>query len=112
MPSEWLWVTSAAVSYTHLAWARIMAGKKLICTANMSARAGSMGISTSVSYTHLDVYKRQTLDIALADVMAFGDNDNDVSMLDIVGTPYIMDGAAAPLRSLGLILRIQIYRSR
>ena len=30
--------------------------------------------------------------------MAFGDNYNDVSMLDIVGTPYIMDGSAAPLR--------------
>ena len=27
----------------------------------------------------------KTLDIALADVMAFGDNYNDVSMLDIVG---------------------------
>ncbi len=26
----------------------------------------------------------------------FGDNYNDVSMLDIVGVPYIMDGAAAP----------------
>ena len=30
--------------------------------------------------------------------MAFGDNYNDVSMLDIVGVPYIMDSAAAPLR--------------
>ena len=40
----------------------------------------------------------KTLDIYLADVMAFGDNYNDVSMLDIVGVPYIMDGAAAPLR--------------
>lgn len=40
----------------------------------------------------------KTLDIDLADVMAFGDNYNDVSMLDIVGMPYIMDGAAAPLR--------------
>ncbi len=34
----------------------------------------------------------------IADVMAFGDNYNDVSMLDIVGVPYIMDGSAAPLR--------------
>ena len=42
----------------------------------------------------------KTLDIALADVMAFGDNYNDVSMLDIVGVPYIMDGAAAPLREM------------
>ena len=31
-------------------------------------------------------------------IMAFGDNYNDVSMLDIVGHPYIMDGAAGPLR--------------
>ncbi len=38
------------------------------------------------------------LGIDLTDVMAFGDNYNDVSMLDIVGHPYIMDGAAAPLR--------------
>ena len=38
------------------------------------------------------------LDFDLADVMAFGDNYNDVSMLDIVGHPYIMDGAAGPLR--------------
>ena len=40
----------------------------------------------------------KTLDIDLADMMAFGDNYNDVSMLDIVGVPYIMDGAAAPLQ--------------
>lgn len=31
-------------------------------------------------------------------VMAFGDNYNDTAMLDLVGTPYIMDSAAAPLR--------------
>ena len=36
--------------------------------------------------------------IELAEVMAFGDNYNDVPMLDIVGTPYIMEGASAPLR--------------
>ena len=30
--------------------------------------------------------------------MAFGDNYNDVSMLDIAGTPYIMDATAALLR--------------
>ena len=39
----------------------------------------------------------KTLGIELADVMAFGDNYNDVPMLDIVGTPYI-DGFAVPLR--------------
>ena len=31
--------------------------------------------------------------------MAFGDNYNDITMLDAVGTPYIMDSAAAPLRA-------------
>ena len=30
--------------------------------------------------------------------MAFGDNYNDETMLDVVGVPYIMDNAAAPLR--------------
>ena len=40
----------------------------------------------------------RTLGIDPADVMAFGDNYNDVSMLDIAGTPYIMDATAALLR--------------
>ena len=39
----------------------------------------------------------RTLGIDPADVMAFGDNYNDVPMLDVVGTPYIMASAAAPL---------------
>ena len=30
---------------------------------------------------------------------AFGDNYNDETMLDVVGVPYIMDNAAAPLRA-------------
>lgn len=38
------------------------------------------------------------LGISLGDVMAFGDNYNDVSMLDIVGTPVIMENAPAPLK--------------
>ena len=38
------------------------------------------------------------LGIELAEVMAFGDNYNDVPMLDIVDTPYIMEGASAPQR--------------
>jgi hydroxymethylpyrimidine pyrophosphatase-like HAD family hydrolase len=33
-----------------------------------------------------------------ADVMAFGDNFNDETMLDVVGAPYIMDGADPVLR--------------
>ena len=39
------------------------------------------------------------LGFAHDEVMAFGDNYNDVAMLDLVGTPYIMDSAAAPLRA-------------
>lgn len=38
------------------------------------------------------------LGIDPADVMAFGDNYNDVAMLDLVGHPYIMSTAAAELR--------------
>ena len=41
----------------------------------------------------------RTLGITPAEVMAFGDNFNDTAMLDLVGTPYIMDSAAAPLRA-------------
>lgn len=37
------------------------------------------------------------LGIDLSQVMAFGDNYNDVSMLDIVGHPFIMSGAAEEL---------------
>ena len=39
------------------------------------------------------------LGIDPAQVMAFGDNYNDETMLDVVGVPYIMDNAAAPLRA-------------
>lgn len=39
------------------------------------------------------------MDIDPAQVMAFGDNYNDVPMLDLVGVPYIMESAAEPLRA-------------
>lgn len=38
------------------------------------------------------------LAIAPEDAMAFGDNYNDIPMLDSVGHPYLMRSAAAPLR--------------
>ena len=41
----------------------------------------------------------RALGIDPAGVMAFGDNYNDTAMLDLVGAPYIMDTAAAPLRA-------------
>ena len=37
------------------------------------------------------------LGISPADVMAFGDNFNDVEILDLVGHPYVMDNGAPPL---------------
>lgn len=39
------------------------------------------------------------LGIALSEVMAFGDNYNDLPMLEIVGHPYLMESAAPALRS-------------
>lgn len=38
------------------------------------------------------------LNIAPEDAMAFGDNYNDIPMLDSVGHPYLMSSAAEPLR--------------
>ena len=42
----------------------------------------------------------RSLGIALEDVMAFGDNYNDLPMLDIVGHPYLMENAAKALHPL------------
>lgn len=39
------------------------------------------------------------LEIDLTEVMAFGDNYNDVPMLDLAGRSYLMESAAAPLRA-------------
>jgi len=41
----------------------------------------------------------ETLGIDPAEVWAFGDNYNDVSMLESVGTPWLMESAAEPLRA-------------
>ena len=43
-------------------------------------------------------------DISPNDVMAFGDNGNDVEMLSLVGHPYLMDHADISLRREGLSL--------
>ena len=40
----------------------------------------------------------RALNIDAGDVMAFGDNYNDVPMLDMVGRPYLMASAAEELR--------------
>ena len=39
-----------------------------------------------------------TLGVALSEVAAFGDNYNDLPMLELAGQAYIMENAAAPLR--------------
>ena len=39
------------------------------------------------------------LQIPLRDVAAFGDNYNDVPMLELAGTAYLMEGAAAELKA-------------
>ena len=41
----------------------------------------------------------KVLGVAPDEVLAFGDNYNDTAMLDLVGHPYIMERAAAPLRA-------------
>ena len=41
----------------------------------------------------------KVLGVAPDEVLAFGDNYNDTAMLDLVGYPYIMERAAAPLRA-------------
>lgn len=40
------------------------------------------------------------LQISLDEVMAFGDNYNDVPMLELAGCAYIMDNAPPPLRRI------------
>lgn len=63
------------------------------------AVAGPYWIDTTLANKGTGVQKLcEVLDVAPEEVLAFGDNYNDTAMLDLVGTPYIMDSAAAPLR--------------
>ena len=62
------------------------------------AVAGPFWIDTTLTNKGLGVKSIcRTLGLDFSEVMAFGDNYNDVSMLDIVGYPYIMKTAAEPL---------------
>ena len=64
-----------------------------------AAVAGPYWIDTTLANKGLGVRKIcEAMDFSPGEVMAFGDNYNDVSMLDLVGQPYIMDTAAEPLR--------------
>lgn len=64
------------------------------------AVAGPFWIDTTLANKGTGVQALCTvLGIDPAEVLAFGDNYNDIAMLDLVGTPYIMDSASAPLRA-------------
>lgn len=63
------------------------------------AVAGPYWIDTTLANKGTGVQKLcEVLGVAPEEVLAFGDNYNDTAMLDLVGMPYIMDSAAAPLR--------------
>ena len=65
-----------------------------------AAVAGPFWIDTTLANKGVGVRSLcDVLGIDPADVMAFGDNYNDVAMLDLVGQPYIMQTAAAELRA-------------
>lgn len=62
------------------------------------AVAGPFWIDTTLANKGIGVKSIcKMLEFDLSDVMAFGDNYNDISMLDIVGKPYIMSTASIPL---------------
>ena len=73
---------TAPVSYTHLVNALLVGNAQFIGSLELrnlaKQTADELGIAYKEGVYMGDVYKRQ--------------------MLDIVGVPYIMDGAAAPLR--------------
>lgn len=65
-----------------------------------AAVAGPLWIDTTMANKGLGVQGLcKAFGLEPDEVMAFGDNYNDVAMLDAVGTPYIVDGAAAALRA-------------
>jgi len=62
------------------------------------AIAGPFWIDTTLANKGMGVKLLcDRLGISSEEVMAFGDNYNDVSMLDLVGTPYIMSSASKEL---------------
>ena len=63
------------------------------------AEAGPVWLDFTLANKGLGIRKLcQSLGIGLGEVMAFGDNWNDVSMLEAVGTPWLMETAAPALR--------------
>lgn len=65
-----------------------------------AAVAGPLWLDTTLANKGTGVQLLcRALGIRPEEIMAFGDNYNDVAMLDAVGQAYIMDSAAAPLRA-------------
>lgn len=65
-----------------------------------AAVAGPLWIDTTLANKGIGVaVVCKAVGIRPEEVMAFGDNYNDIAMLDAVGEGYIMDSAAAPLRA-------------
>lgn len=65
-----------------------------------AAIAGPFWIDTTLANKGIGIGSLcAALGIGLDEVMAFGDNFNDESMLDLVGLPYIMESAAPALRA-------------
>ena len=63
------------------------------------AEAGPAWLDLTVANKGLGIRKLcQSLSIDPGEIMAFGDNWNDVSMLEAVGTPWLMETAAPALR--------------
>ena len=64
------------------------------------AEAGPAWLDLTLANKGLGIRKLcQSLGIDPGEVMAFGDNWNDVSMLEAVGTPWLMETAAPALRA-------------
>ena len=64
------------------------------------AVAGAVWLDFTLADKGLGVLRLcESLGLGLEEVMAFGDNYNDVSMLEQVGRPYLMESAAPELRS-------------
>ena len=64
------------------------------------AVAGAVWLDFTLADKGLGVRKLcEALGVGLGEVMAFGDNYNDVSMLEQAGHPYLMESAAPELRA-------------
>lgn len=64
------------------------------------AVAGAVWVDFTLADKGLGISRLcEALGLRLEEVMAFGDNYNDVSMLERAGRPYLMEGAAPELRA-------------